>query len=379
VKRLLLLGGGHAHVEVVRAFGQDAPANTIVQLMSTSRLTPYSGMIPGVIAGHYTQAQSHIDLSALCAACGVEFVEQEACNVDPSHRYVESIDGGRHRYDLLSIDTGSTPLLSSVLGAQEHGLAIKPVERFLRAIEPLITESVAPYARTIAVVGAGAAGFEVVLALHHRLRQAPRVGAKTNFRLITETSRILPGFPARARTLGEGLLQGRGIVIHARSRVTAVDPQGVTLAGGETIPAHAVIFTTGAAGAPMYARCGLRTDERGFIAVSAALQSLSHPDVFASGDIASVIDHPRPKAGVFAVRHGPVLARNLRRALSGQAPLPFVPQRNYLVLLSTGGKHAIATRNGWTVQGGWVWRWKDWIDRRFIARFEPRPSATGNS
>jgi selenide, water dikinase len=138
------------------------------------------------------------------------------------------------------------------------------------------------------------------------------------------------------------------------------------------------IFVTGAAPAAMYERAGLRTDERGFVLVDACLQSLSHPDVFACGDVATVPDHPRPKAGVFAVRQGPPLANNLRRALAGLPLESFVPQRHYLVLLSTGRKHAIATRNGWTLQGNWVWRWKDWVDRRFVEGFEPQRIRRGH-
>ena len=221
------------------------------------------------------------------------------------------------------------------------------------------------------MVGAGAAGFEVILALEHRIRTRIGGNSKPRLRLLTDAPRILPEFPSRLRRYAERLLHERGILVHARARASAIDPRGIHLADGTRIDAEHVIFVTGAAPAAMYAQSALQTDARGFIAVSPGLQSLSHPEVFACGDVASVLDHPRPKAGVFAVRQGPPLIRNLRRALAGEPPLPFVPQRNYLVLLSTGRKHAIATRNGYTVHGEWVWRWKDWIDRRFVARFRP--------
>ncbi|RPI47249.1 MAG: FAD-dependent oxidoreductase [Betaproteobacteria bacterium] len=376
MKRLLLLGGGHAHVQVVRAFAGSPPADANVALMSTRWLTPYSGMLPGFIAGHYTHAQSHIDLAALCEAARVRFIEEEACAVDLARREVVGVSGGRHCYDLLCVDTGSTPPLDRVPGAAAHAIPIKPVDRFIDAIDGLTVRAHQLAGRTIAVVGAGAAGFEVVMALDYRIRS--RIGRKPQPRLLllTDARQILPEFPPRVRRLAERILDRQGIRVHVRAHAAEIDASGIRLANGARLDAEHVIFVTGAAAAPMYARSGLQTDARGFIAVNPGLQSLSHPEVFACGDIASMLDHPRPKAGVFAVRQGPALIRNLRRALAGEPPLPFHLQRHYLVLLSTGGKHAIATRNGWTVHGKWVWRWKDWIDRRFVGGF--RPSADGS-
>ena len=369
MKHLLLLGGGHAHVQVVRAFGTSPPADTTVTLMSTRRLTPYSGMLPGFIAGHYSHTQSHIDLAALCEAAGVRFIEEEACALDLVRREIAGEAGGRYSYDLLSVDTGSTPALDLVPGAAAHAIPIKPVDRFIDAIDRLTARAHQLVGRTIAVVGAGAAGFEVVLALDYRIRA--RIGRKPQPRLllVTDTQQILPEFPPRVRRLAERILERQGIRVHVRSLAVEIDANGIRLEGGARLDAEHVILVTGAAPAPMYAHAGLQVDSNGFIAVNPGLQSLSHPEIFACGDIASVLDHPRPKAGVFAVRQGPGLTRNLRRALAGEPPLPFGPQRHYLALLSTGSRHAIATRNGCTVHGEWVWRWKDWIDRRFVAGF----------
>jgi len=369
MKRLLLLGGGHAHVQVVRAFGLSPPHDTEVALMNTTRLTAYSGMLPGFVAGHYTRAESHIDLAALCAIFGVRFIEEEACEIDLAGRSVAGRRGGRHAYDLLCVDTGSTPPLDRIEGADRYALPVKPAERFIAWVERSMAGDAVTTGRSLAVVGGGAAGVELVLALDHRLRrQIPARGFA--LRLVTDAARILGEFPGRARKLAEQILRQQGIEVHTDARVARVDDAGIVLASGIRIDADHVILTTGAAPHPMFARCGLQTDPRGFIVVSAGLQSLSHPEVFACGDVATVLAHLRPKAGVYAVRQGPPLARNLRRVLAGAPPLPFVPQRRYLVLVSTGRKHAIATRNGLTLQGEWVWRWKDWIDRRFVARFD---------
>mgnify|MGYP003577041239 FL=1 len=164
-------------------------------------------------------------------------------------------------------------------------------------------------------------------------------------------------------------MREQGIEVVSGSAASLVDAFGLTLASGGRVPAEQVVVATGAQAPPLYRNAGLETDAHGFIAVDATLRSRSHPGVFASGDIAAVLEHPRPKSGVFAVRQGPPLTRNLRRALANQVPLPFVPQRNALALLSTGRKHAIATRAGLVIEGDWVWRWKDHIDRAFVRRF----------
>ncbi len=345
MKRLLLLGGGHAHVQVVRAFGESPPPDTDVMLINRTRFTAYSGMLPGYVAGHYTREESHIDLAALCSVCGVRFIEREASVLDLAGRTVFDREGERYGYDLLCVDTGSTPPLDGIEGADRHAVPVKPVEGFTAAVERWSADGGDPGARSVAVVGAGAAGVELVLALDHRLRRGLPSGRRFGLRLVTDTDRILEGFPARARRLAERILSWQGIVVHAGVRVERVDATGILLDSGRRIDAAEVILTTGAAPHPMFARSGLQTDARGFIAVSDALQSLSHPEVFACGDVASVLAYPRPKAGVFAVRQGPPLTRNLRRALGGEPPLPFVPQCRYLILLSTGDRHAIAVRN----------------------------------
>ncbi|MGH8664320.1 MAG: FAD-dependent oxidoreductase [Burkholderiales bacterium] len=364
-KRLLLLGGGHAHVQVVHAFATRPPA-TRVTLMDRAPLAAYSGMLPGLIAGHYSVADSHIDLAALCAWAGIAFVQEEAVSLDLERRAVTTADGGRHEFDLLSIDTGSTPPLDAIRGAREHAIAVKPIDAFLDAIDRRIAQFAQQPGQALAVIGAGAAGFEVVLALEHRLRMRAGGNHAATLRLIAESDTVLPDFPQRVRRHAERRLREQGIVVHAGCAVRTVEREGVVL-------------VTGAAPAPMFRRSGLATDEHGFIAVDATLRSLSHLDVFACGDVAAVLPHPRPKSGVYAVRQGPPLTANLLRALEAKPLWPFVPQREALALLSTGRKHAIANRDGFTVQGDWVWRWKDRIDRRFVQRFgvrDERPART---
>jgi selenide,water dikinase len=370
-KRLLLLGGGHAHVQAVHAFATRPPPSVEVALIDRRALAPYSGMLPGLIAGHYSVAESHIDLAALCAWAGIAFIQEEAIGLDLDRRVLLAARS-RHEFDLLSIDTGSTPPLDAIHGARSHAIPVKPIDAFLAAIDRRLPELARQPGQALAVIGAGAAGFEVVLALEHRLRTHAGGKHAAKFHLVAETATILPQFSQRVRRHAGRRLHEQGIQVHTASAVRAVDPEGLVLASGERLPARHVMLVTGAAPSPMYRQAGLATDERGFIAVDAALRSISHAAVFACGDVAAVLPHPRPKSGVYAVRQGPPLTNNLRRALEGAPLRPFVPQREALALLSTGRKHAIANRDGFTVQGDWVWRWKDRIDRRFVQRFGVR-------
>jgi len=371
MKRLVLLGGGHAQVQVVKAFGSEPPAETSVVLINRSRFTPYSGMLPGLIAGHYSHAECHIDLAWLCAQGNIEFVAQEATRLDLTARRVHCADGSTQSYDVLSIDTGSTPPLDLVPGAAEHALPVKPIETFLPRASALVAECCTPGAHSIALVGGGAAGFEVLLALTYRIECQCAGRGTPQFHWVTDTQEILPTFAPRVRRRALRIMARRRITIHTGARVERVTRQGIEFVGGRRVDAVHVIWVTGAEPASMFATAGLRTDARGFIAVDPALRSLSHPNVFACGDVASVLEHPRPKAGVFAVRQGPPLTRNLRLALANREPLSFAPQERFLVILSAGERYAIATKGCYTLEGAWVWAWKDWIDRRFTQRFQP--------
>lgn len=369
VRRLLLLGGGHAHVQVLRSFAAMPPQDTAVTLVSESRHTPYSGMVPGLVAGHYRHEEAHIELASLCAAAGATLIEECACSLDLGARRVATTCGHSHPYDLLSIDTGSVTPIEALPGAAAHAVPVKPIAKFLPAVERLIARSRTGEVRSIAVIGAGAAGFEIVLAIDHRLRDVAASKPRPALALLTDTPTVLPTFPQRARRLAEQELARREVTVLAGAGVLALDAEGVCLTDGRRLAADAVFVLTGAAAPPMFRDAGLATDDRGFVAVRPTLQSISHAEVYACGDVASVAGHPRPKAGVFAVRQGPPLTENLRRALRATPLRAFIPQREFLVLLSTGRRNAIAVRNGFALQGDWVWRWKDRIDRAFVARF----------
>ena len=365
-RELLLVGGGHSHVSVVGRFGKEPVPGLRVTLLSRDVHTPYSGMLPGLVAGHYAREDCHIDLARLCAANGVRFVHGTLSAVDPISRIVAIEGRGGLAWDLLSLNTGSTPALGTINGATHCGVAVKPIDGFLRrwqAAEADIANGRGP--RRVVVVGGGAAAVEIVLAIAWRLSQRQIAGDQPRLSLAFAGERILDGHNPRVRSAMEAQLARSGVELRSGARVIAAHSDRLDLADGSQLPCELTIWAIHA-GAPAWAGAsGLACDEAGFVHVDGFLRSVSHKDIFAAGDIAS-LPGGVPKSGVYAVREGIILAENLKRAVAGQALRPYRPQRRFLSLLSTGGRHAVASRGALFAQGGWVWAWKDRIDRRFM-------------
>ncbi len=378
-KHLVLVGGGHSHVTVIKSLGMHPEPGVVVTVVSKEIKAPYSGMLPGFVAGHYTYDECHIDLVQLGSWAGMKVVHGTVTGIDRVERRIQIEGQASLGYDLLSIDVGITPKLESIAGATEHGIAVKPVSTFAarwRDFEDRAFAAGGP--RRIVIVGAGAAGFELVLAARHRLHTlASARGIDANgfeFTLIGGSS-ILPSHNERARHLARRELTRQGVSILENSRVREVSASALVLEGGKEIAADAVLLATNAGPAKWFESSGLPLDARGFIAVRPTLQLTDDDNVFAVGDCSTVLEHPREKAGVFAVRQGPPLTENLRLRARDKSALPFIPQKEFLTLLSTGRQHAIASRNGFALAGGWVWHWKDRIDREFMDRFNVLPQA----
>jgi len=368
MKRLVLAGGGHAHVEVLRRFALARPAGAELVLVTPSRLTPYSGMLPGHVAGFYARDEMFIDVAALADACGARLLAARVAALDAAASELQLDDGARLGFDFASLDVGSTPATGGGEGVAQHALAVKPIEAFLSGWAALLARIADGAVRRIAVVGAGAAGVEMLLAMRHRACATDR-GGSIEWQLVTDADDILSGFPDGVRRRFLRVLDAQGVIVHRRSPVARIDAEGVHTTSGVAIPAEAIVWATGAAPAAWLAGSGLALDHAGFAAVDDTLRSPSHPNVFGAGDAVTMTAHPRPKSGVYAVRQGPVLARNLAAALDGEPLERYVPQRDALALITTGARHAVATRGGWSLEGAWVWRWKDRIDRRFMARY----------
>lgn len=374
MKKLLIVGGGHAHVEVLRQFGLAPASDVELILVSPDRHTPYSGMLPGLAAGHYTFEQCHIDLAHMAKFAGARFVMVRAIKLDAARQAVTLSDGTTLDYDIASIDVGSTPIIAGVAGVAEHAIAVKPVSGYLAAWQTLCERAAAGGVGSIAVVGGGAAGVEMLLAMRHRYAQM-RLGDSPRFCLITDTAQLLPQHPGYVRAVLTRILERKGVALYRGWRVTRLEA-GMLHAldsrqNAQRITTDAVVWVTGAAPPAWLADSGLALNDQGFLHIDGHLQSFSHRNVFAAGDCATIAGAVYPKSGVYAVRQAPILAHNLRAVLVGESPLAYTPQKRALALISTGERHAIASWGPVAFHGNWVWRWKDRIDRAFMAKYQP--------
>jgi pyridine nucleotide-disulfide oxidoreductase family protein len=373
-KRIVLVGGGHAHVQVLTAF-RDAPVDADVVLVSEAADTPYSGMLPGCVAGLYTPREIHIDLAALAKSCGVQFEVARVSGIDRPGRRLHTEDARSIPYDIASFDVGIRPDLSGIAGAEHHGVAVKPISDFLDKFDALLAQALREGGvRRIAIIGGGPAGVELAFAFRARFeRDAPlRDIDPAGFDItIVSAGPLISRLNDSARRRVERALAARGIHVLQGVRASAVDEAGVEMSDGSRLAADAVVISTHARPPSWLGRTGMPTTEDGSLALRATLQLVDDVDVFAAGDCASIEGEPREKAGVFAVRQGPVLADNLTAHLRGERLKAHEPQREFLTLLSTGDGRAIGARGGWiSFSGRAAFLLKDWIDRRFMARFQ---------
>ena len=360
-KRLLLLGGGHAHVQVLDALARAPLPGLQATLVTPYARQMYSGMVPGLLAGHYGADDCAIPLAPLAAAAGVRLCESRAVALDAATRRVTLADGRVLDGELLSIDTGPEMPRDAIPGAAEHGLFVRPIEAFVQQLGDLYARA-ATRSLQVAVVGGGAAGFELAMALAYRLRAG---GSRLT---LVSGGALLAGSPPAVVRRARRALAAMGVAL--RDAVcAAIAADHLQLAGGERLACDVPVLAIGTVAPRWLAGSGLALDRRGFVATGPTLQSVSHAAVFAAGDVATRTDAPHPKSGVHAVRAGPPLAANLRHALQGAPLQTYRPQQRTLYLLSCGERRAIASWGGWSAEGRWVWRWKDHIDRAFIARY----------
>ncbi|MBF2001603.1 MAG: selenide, water dikinase SelD [Synechococcales cyanobacterium M58_A2018_015] len=390
---LVLIGGGHSHAIVLKRLGMQPVPGVRVTLISDVSHTPYSGMLPGYVAGFYEFDDCHIDLQRLCRFAGATLIRDQAIGLDLQQHRVQLANHPPRRFDWLSIDIGSTPA-AMVPGASEYSIPVKPISQFLATWDRIVTEIAQQPDRSlrIAIVGGGAGGVELALSVQARLQSLYRAAGQKQsplqLHLLHRGPRLIPERAAWVgRTLGQ-ILTDRGVVLHLQESVTSIVAAGASARklcceSGLTVECDYIFWVTQAAAAPWLAKSGLATDERGFVLVNDRLQSLSHPYIFAAGDVATMVDYPRPKAGVFAVRQGKALDQNLRRALQQQPLRSFVPQKEFLILIGTGDRRALASRGGLGIgPHALLWRWKDWIDRKFMRQFsdlqpmQPAPPAS---
>jgi selenide,water dikinase len=361
---IVLIGAGHAHVEVLRRAAMRPMPGVRLTLIAREPHAPYSGMLPGLIRGDYDFDAAHIDCAPLAVAAGARLLPAEATGIDLGAQRVHFVRRPDVSFDLLSVDIGGRLEIGS------GGIAVKPIGRFLEQLATL--ESLLAEGERVAVVGGGAGGAELALALAHRLGRGVRIS------LVNRDTEPVMSAPPRARRALRQALVEAGVETLNGVAAGALQDGRLALSDGSYIEAAAALWATGVVAPAFLAASGLACDEAGSIRVDASLCSLSHPFVFAAGDCATIEGNPSPKSGVWAVRAGAPLAENLRRAAAGRRLRHWRPQRETLAILGTGCGRAVAWRNGFSLSGRLAWRWKDAIDRHWMhmyQRLRPMPMA----
>lgn len=378
LKDLVLVGGGHSHVAVLKNLGMNPLAGLRVTVISRDIHTPYSGMLPGLVAGQYGREQAHIDLRPLCRFAGARLYHDAVEGIDLEQRRLRCAGRPPVAFDLVSFDIGSRPRTAGIPGADAHTTPVKPVDAFLQRFDALcerLEQSPDPHLR-VAVVGGGAGGVELLLSLEKRLRDlvgAPNGDKRLSFDLFSAGPRLLQTHNERVSRKFERIMAERRIDVHLNCRVARVEKGALVDADGTRHAFDEIIWVTDAAAPEWVGESGLATDDKGFIAVDDHLRSTSHPFVFAAGDIASMTNHDLAKSGVYAVRQGKPLAENLRRAAQGRRLTTYRPQRRFLSLVGTGEEHAVGSRGWLAFEGKWVWKLKDWIDTRWMEQWDELP------
>ncbi|NKB97711.1 MAG: selenide, water dikinase SelD [Pseudomonadales bacterium] len=357
VRDLVLIGGGHANVQVLKRFGMRPEAGVRPTLISAGFGTPYSGMLPGCIAGTYTSSDIHINLSNLCRFAGARFVQAEVVGLDLEERRVTLAGRPSIAYDVLSLNVGAQPIAPN-----SGAIAVKPISEFLPKWEA-VRARLERHPGNLTIVGAGAGGAELALAAAARLTasQVTLIGPE-----------LLPGQSASVQRRFSSML-ARCDVTYIMDSVRAVGGDVLELSSGRTITAGEVLWVTGVEAPGWIRDSQLATDSLGFVRVGKTLASVSHTNVFAAGDIAHLEGQERPKSGVFAVRAGPILSQNVRAQLIGAPLKSYKAQRHHLALIGDGRGSALATRSGWSIEGAFWWRLKRWIDEKFINNFNDLP------
>lgn len=368
--RLILVGAGHAHLEVLRRCILTPLTNIDLTVVSLDNSHHYSGMVPGYLCGTYQEEAITIDLPALTRRAGGQFIKAKAIGLDPHRRTVQLAEAAPIAYDLVSFNLGSQAAGAEVEAVKRHAVLVKPFSQVthLRQRVQTLTKEKKDRVCHIAVVGGGAAGFEVACALEAVLAQA---GHQRKVSLFEASAHLLAGYSASFRKRAERVLDQKNIAVCTGQRVCRVHSDAVELEDGSIIPSDLTVWLSGAGASPVFHHSGLSLDARGFLLVNAALHAVDDERVFGVGDCATLAAHPHiPKAGVYAVRQGPVLWESLTATLNGN-PLPqYEPQSGFLSILNTADGKALLRYKKVVSHSRWAWKLKDWIDRQFMEKYQ---------
>ena len=366
--KVVLLGGGHSHAMALRLWGQNPIPNVKLVLISDTEKAPYSGMLPGHIAGFYSFEETHIDLISLTKYAQAEFCLDRAIGLNLNNNQVLLNKSIYCNFDILSIDIGSTPSTAKIKGADLYAIPAKPVPQLLAKWNQLLkkVENNNLKHLTISIIGGGVGGVELAFNMHSRLSKNLN---QNNFKIniFQKNKELLPNHNYWVQNKIQEILKNKNIQVYTQANVVEILPNQVICESSLKVSSDYIFLVTQASAPEWIKNSGLTTDNRGFILTKNTLQSVSHPHVFATGDIGSIKNYPRPKAGVFAVRQGKPLQKNLRLMLRGKKLKPYIPQQKYLSLIGTGDKRAIASWHNFGCESPLIWHWKNYLDWQFMS------------
>ena len=370
---LVLIGGGHTHALVLRKWAMSPLAGVRVTVINPAPTAPYTGMLPGHIAGHYSREDLDIDLVRLARAAGARLILDRVTGLDATARVLHLQSGRFLDYDVASLDIGITAEMPAIAGFSDHAVGAKPLDVYAGKWRGFLADVAAGRSQPrVAVIGAGVAGVELAMAMAFGITH---LGLTPQVHLVEAAGDLTGTGPATRKRLLRALA-ANGVTLQANARVQQITAQGIALQDGRFIDADLVVGAAGAFPQGWLAETGLPLTD-GFVTVNPDLRVTGHDALFAAGDCAHMAHAPRPKAGVFAVRAAPVLYDNLRAVLTGQPTRHFQPQRDYLKLISLGDKSAVAEKFGLAFSGRWLWQWKNRIDQSFMEQFRTLPAMTG--
>ena len=379
---LVLIGAGHTNMHIVRMFRMKPIPGVKLTLISPGGVASYSGMLPGTLAGQYEPDHMMIDLFRFTAGTNIRLIAEPAIALDPDKRRVLFNDRPEIRYDILSIGVGSVPANQDIWFNNDDVLSIKPMPTFLGRFESrlqAIQECKGNKPVRIAVVGGGAAGTEVAMCLDARFKKA---GADISVALFDAGQNILKGYLEETVMLAKRECAQRGIAVHSNRRAIGHADGQLQFTDQTTVPADLVVWAAAAAAPPHLENFKLPRTDNGFLAVRPTLQTTAEYPIFVVGDTATIESNPIRKAGVYAVRQGPVLFDNIKHMLDGHELEDFKPQDDFLSLIATGDGRALGQYKGRSFLNKMGWKWKDYIDRKFMRMYQdytpPRMSPTKN-
>jgi selenide,water dikinase len=376
-RRIVLVGAGNAHLLFVRRWGMKPLPGVAVALVNDTATVPYSAMVPGSIAGEYDRAEMRIDLVRLCATNGVRLIAEPITRLDISARRIQFANRPSLGFDILSLGLGSIPTLPPGAEQFRWSLTLRPLSQLLSQLDRLesdLQHSFQPF--HLVVVGGGASGCELTLAIRKRFARFP----KFRLSLVHSGSRLLPHYPARTAAKFASELQAHGIAVRLNARVVQADSQHLFLDNGVQMSCDGVLWATNAAPPRVLQEAGLSLDARGFLLVHETLQTATDPHVFGTGDCVAFPAYPNlPRNGVMAVRQGRVLHDNIVALLNKRPLISFRPQKRWLSLLNTANGEAVAGYGSLATAGRWARRLKDRIDRSWTAKFAGPPLRPGSA